>query len=94
LLYVFIERAEEHVQMLALIDSVVRGEDGGAAIDYIAMEAEEFPLPGTVAARGIGCTCPLSTPESGTDEAPFILDIQCPWHGKRAFEEHMKGARH
>jgi hypothetical protein len=27
----------EHVQMLALIDSVVGGEDGGAAIDYITI---------------------------------------------------------
>jgi hypothetical protein len=58
------------------------------------MEAEDFPLPGTVAARGIGCTCPESTRTAGTFDNPWILDITCPWHGEQAFEEHVKGARH
>jgi hypothetical protein len=58
------------------------------------MEAENFPLPGTLAARGLGCTCPESKPPAGTFDDPWILDIKCPWHGKQAFEEHIKGARH
>lgn len=58
------------------------------------MKAENFPLPGTAAARSIGCTCPESNPAEGTFDDPWILDIQCPWHGERAFEEHTRGARH
>lgn len=58
------------------------------------MESRDFPLPGTIAARVIGCTCPESKPDAGTSDDPWILDIECPWHGKRAFEEHIKGARH
>ena len=30
------------------------------------MKAEDFPLPGTDAASGIGCTCPQSKPAEGT----------------------------
>ena len=58
------------------------------------MKAEDFPLPGTLAARDIGCTCPESQATAGTIEAPWMLDANCPWHGERAFEEHTKGARH
>ena len=58
------------------------------------MEAKDFPLPGTVAARDIGCTCPRSKPSMGTFDVPWLLDINCPWHGQKAFEEHQKGARH
>ena len=36
------------------------------------MEAQDFPLPGTAAARGIGCTCPESTRTAGTFEDPWI----------------------
>jgi hypothetical protein len=58
------------------------------------MEAKDFPLPGTPAAWGLGCTCPESTPDRGTSDDPWILDIKCPWHGEQAFKEHVKGARH
>lgn len=58
------------------------------------MKAEDFPLPGTGAARRIGCTCPESSSADGTFDDPWILDIKCPWHGEQAFEEHIKGARH
>ena len=58
------------------------------------MEGKDFPLPGTLAARGIGCTCPAAKPVAGTFDDPWILDTECPWHGEQAFEEHMKGARH
>lgn len=58
------------------------------------MEGKDFPLPGTLAARSIGCTCPEAKPVAGTFDDPWILDIKCPWHGEQAFEEHMKGARH
>jgi Flp pilus assembly pilin Flp len=34
LVYVFINELREHVQMLALFVRLLRGEDGGAAIDY------------------------------------------------------------
>ena len=58
------------------------------------MEAKDFPLPGTVAARVIGCTCPEAMPARGPFDVPWLLDIRCPWHGKEAFEKHTKGARH
>lgn len=58
------------------------------------MEAKDFPLPGSAVARNIGCTCPEATRDTANLDDPWFLDFTCPWHGKEAFEEHLKGARH
>lgn len=44
---------------------------------------DEIPEPCTAEARGIGCTCRMSSVNSATIDPPEpVLDIGCPVHGK------------
>ena len=76
----------------ALTRDVIDGIGAGVAPSRI--EAESFPFPGTPAARKYGCLCPVSVPRQGTQQSPLILHTNCPLHGVKAYEEHLKGPRH
>lgn len=71
--------------------AAVMNSSGGAPSH---IEAEPFPFPGTPAARKYGCLCPVSEPRQGTEESPLVLHTNCPLHGVKAYEEHLKGPRH
>jgi hypothetical protein len=57
------------------------------------MASEDFPFPGTEAARKFGCVCPKQEAPFDNEE-PVVLRRDCPLHGELALEEHQKGPRH
>jgi hypothetical protein len=48
------------------------------------MAARQLPLPATIEARNLGCTCPEPSPGQGGPGNPRPLDRDCPLHGAAA----------
>jgi hypothetical protein len=48
------------------------------------MAARQLPLPASVEARNLGCTCPEPNPRQGGRDDPRPLDRDCPVHGVAA----------